>query len=81
MTGYSVYCHTTPSGRKYVGISCAPEKRWNHGKGYEKNYLFDRAIKKYGWDKIKHEILCEGLSLDEAKATEKELIAIFRSMS
>lgn len=72
---YSVYCHTIPSGRRYVGISCDPEKRWNKGKGYSKNYIFDRAIKKYGWDAIKHEILKEGLTLEEAKALEKELIA------
>ena len=75
MTEYSVYCHTTPSGRKYVGISCSPEKRWNSGKGYQKNYLFYRAINKYGWDNIKHEILYDGLSLADAKSMEKRLIA------
>lgn len=72
---YCVYCHTTPSGRRYVGISSFPEKRWRHGRGYEKNYLFSRAIEKYGWDNILHEILHDGLSLKEAKAIEKKLIA------
>lgn len=72
---YCVYCHTIPSGRKYVGISCNPEKRWSRGNGYSKNYLFSRAIKKYGWDNITHEILYEGLSLKEAKKIEKQLIA------
>jgi group I intron endonuclease len=70
-----VYVHTTPSDRRYVGISCSPVRRWGNGKGYKANYLFDRAIKKYGWENIKHEILYEGLSLEEAKAIEKELIA------
>lgn len=72
---YCVYCHTTPSGRRYVGISCSPEKRWRHGRGYENNYLFARAIEKYGWDNIRHDILYDGLLLKDAKALEKKLIA------
>lgn len=75
MNEYCVYCHTTPSKRRYVGISCEPKKRWRNGKGYEKNYLFSRAIEKYGWDNIEHTVLYEGLSLDEAKSIEKDLIA------
>lgn len=71
---YSVYCHTSPSNKKYVGISCNPEKRWNHGKGYIKNYLFYRAIEKYGWDNFKHEILYSELTAEEAKEIEIKLI-------
>lgn len=74
MKTYCVYCHTTPSNRRYVGISCDPHKRWRHGRGYEKNYLFANAINKYGWDNIKHEILYEGLSLEDAKKMEKTII-------
>ena len=66
MKNYCVYCHTTPSNRKYVGISCDPRKRWNDGKGYSKNYVFYRAIRKYGWENIKHEILFDGLSREDA---------------
>ena len=72
---YCVYCHTVPSGRRYVGISCDPVKRWRNGRGYEKNYLFYRAIEKYGWENIEHSILYDGLTLNEAKAIEKKLIA------
>lgn len=72
---YSVYCHTSPSNKKYVGISCNLEKRWNNGKGYIKNYLFYRAIEKYGWDNFKHEILYNQLTLEEAGKIEKQLIA------
>ena len=75
MNTYCVYCHTTPSNRKYVGISCDAKKRWNEGRGYSKNYIFYRAIKKYGWDNIKHEILYDGLTLEEAKDIEERLIA------
>lgn len=72
---YYVYCHTTPSNRKYVGISSNPQKRWNNGKGYIKNYLFRRAIEKYGWNNIEHKILFEVDSLGEAKSIEKRLIS------
>lgn len=72
---FCVYCHTTPSGRKYVGISCEPKKRWNDGKGYSKNYIFYRAIEKYGWENIKHEILYDGLDVETAKDIEAKLIS------
>ena len=75
MNDYCVYCHTTPSNRKYVGISCDPKKRWNEGRGYSKNYIFYRAIKKYGWDNIKHEILYDGIDLETAKEIEANLIS------
>lgn len=46
---------------------------------YQQNDHFFRAIVKYGWDNIKHEILYEGLSEDEAYETEKRLIREYRS--
>lgn len=75
MNDYKVYCHTSPNGKRYVGISNNPEKRWNNGKGYIKNYLFYKAIEKYGWDNFTHEILYENLSIDEAGEIEKKLIS------
>lgn len=79
MTGegkYTVYKHTTPNGKSYVGITSKPvEERWlKGGRGYKK-MTFWRAIEKYGWDNIKHEILLEGLSKEEAEKIERELIA------
>lgn len=73
---FSVYRHTTPSGRVYIGITRQrPEDRWKRGWGYNTNLVFFRAIEKYGWDNIKHEVLMEGLTEDEAKQAEIELIA------
>lgn len=37
------------------------------------------AIKKYGWDSIKHEIVAEGLSEADAKQMEKILISLYKS--
>lgn len=80
---YIVYKHTSPSGKVYIGITKnKPEYRWNHGRGYkEKDQpLFHRAIKKYGWDNITHEILYRGLSERDAKNIEISLIRIYKKL-
>lgn len=77
---YSVYKHTSPNGKIYIGItSMNPLYRWNKGKGYKKNSHFWRAIVKYGWDNFKHEILFSGLTKDEVCEKEIELIAKYKS--
>lgn len=74
MKTYCVYCHTSPSGKKYVGISCDPEKRWNSGRGYAKNYRFHRAIRKYGWNSFSHVVIADNLSVEDASKLERSLI-------
>lgn len=77
---YSVYKHTTPNGKVYIGITKQkPVKRWLHGKGYAKQGHFYNAILKYGWDNIKHEVLFTELTREEAEAKEVELIAEYKS--
>lgn len=77
---YSVYKHTCPNGKVYIGITrMALEKRWANGKGYNHNAHFSRAIKKYGWDKIKHEVLYTNLTKHEASDKERELIQKYKS--
>lgn len=79
MKQYCVYKHTTPSGKVYIGITCRnPKTRWGYGSGYQ-TQVFNRAIKKYGWGNIKHEILYSGLTEEEASEKEKELIAEYDS--
>ena len=72
---YSVYCHTFPNGKKYIGISSDCENRWRNGKGYETQPKMDRAIQKYGWENIKHDIVLSGLSKEQANELEKYLIS------
>ena len=56
---WSVYVHVFPNGKRYVGITGRPVKeRWKNGSGYH-GQVVENAIKKYGWDNIKHEILHE----------------------
>ena len=55
---FCVYKHVSPSHKVYIGItSRKPKKRWVNGEGYSNNDYFTKAIKKYGWDNFKHEIL------------------------
>nr|DAG19840.1 MAG TPA: intron associated endonuclease [Caudoviricetes sp.] len=75
-TNYTVYKHTTPSGKVYIGITeRKPEKRWNNGNGYKNNKHFYSAILKYDWKNIKHEIVENGLTKQQACDKEIELIA------
>lgn len=72
---YTVYKHTSPSNKVYIGItSKEPEMRWRRGNGYYNNKHFYRTIQKYGWDNIKHEILFSNLTKEKAEQKEIELI-------
>ena len=72
---WCVYIHTSPLGKKYVGITCqAPKDRWRNGNGYKHNSHFMRAIKKYGWDNFLHEIIADNLTERQAKDMEISLI-------
>lgn len=77
---FTVYVHTNKiNGKKYVGItSKKPQKRWNNGKGYERQYFYN-AIVKYGWENFEHEILKTGLTQEEADYWEKYYIQEFDS--
>ena len=80
VTNYCVYKHTTPSNKVYIGITCKDAKsRWRNGEGYATQDYFYKAIKKYGWKNINHEILFVGLSQEEAEKKEIELIELYRS--
>lgn len=81
MNKYIVYKHTTPNGKVYIGITRTTLERrcGSNGCNYSKNILFYRAIQKYGWQNIKHEILFDGLTKEQATAKEVELIAEYQS--
>lgn len=80
MNNYYVYKHTSPTNKVYIGITrVKPIYRWRNGKGYEECPRMYRAIKKYGWDNFKHEILFENLTKEEAEQKEIDLIAFYNS--
>lgn len=77
---YTVYKHTAPNGKVYIGITGQkPKYRWNNGNGYIENKHFYSAIRKYHWENFKHDILETGLTKEQACAKEFELIAYYDS--
>jgi len=81
---YCIYCHTSPSNKKYIGqtsMQDIPEKRWGYqGKGYQGNPHFWSAIQKYGWDNFIHEIIEDNLTLDEANEKEEYYIMLYETL-
>lgn len=77
---WCVYCHISPSGKRYIGITGQdPKKRWGNGKGYKENSYLTRSIEKYGWDNFQHIILEKNLTKEEAQIKEIDLIAFYKS--
>lgn len=77
---YSVYIHTCPNGKKYVGMtSREPKARWKSGHGYEHCTDFYSAIIEYGWRNISHEVVKTGLERAEAEELERALIAYYNT--
>lgn len=79
---YTVYMHTSPCGKVYIGITCRDvQRRWQNGRGYtySHNHHFEKAIEKYGWQNFTHEIIKTGLSKAEAEKMEIELIQQYDS--
>lgn len=80
MCNYVVYKHTLPNKKVYIGITKQnPKTRWQNGYGYKGNILFFRAIKKYGWENIKHTILFQELTKTQAEQKEIDLIKQYKS--
>lgn len=79
MKRFYVYVHTCPNGKRYVGCTTyKPEYRWGrNGEGY-KGQLFGKAVRKYGWSSITHEVF-EVESEEEMYRKEVELISFYHS--
>ena len=65
---YKLYKHTTPNNKVYIGITHQNvKKRWQNGKGYISNKYFYKAIQKYSWENIRHEIILYNLTKEQAE--------------
>ena len=65
---YTVYKHTSPVGKVYIGITkMNPVRRWANGLGYKNCTHFFNAILKYGKENFKIEVIeyCEENELDD----------------
>lgn len=77
---YKVYKLTSPSGKKYIGITKNElKKRFNNGRGYKGCPGMAEAIKKYGWKSFRCELLYDGLTKEEAEQKEIDLISYYKS--
>lgn len=74
---YVIYKHTSPSGHSYVGYTkLSINKRWKAKISEVKNLdlPLSKALRKYGQENWKHEVLFETNDKDEAHEKEKEFI-------
>lgn len=76
---FVVYEHLFPNGKRYIGISSNPQRRWANGLGYNHNEYMKRAIQKYGWENIEHHIRFDSLTKEDAETKEIELISFYKS--
>lgn len=75
---YCVYIHYFPNGKYYVGISKDIGSRWEgDGKHYDSNPDMYRAIQEFGWNNIRHRVVCSRLSKEEALSIENTLIRLY----
>ena len=82
MNTFTVYMHICPNGKKYIGITgIDPKRRWNNGSGYSSNKDFYKDIRKFGWGNVKHKILMENASREEAEYWEEVLIKKYDTMN
>lgn len=73
---YYLYKHTFPNNKVYIGIThLDPKLRWKKdGKGYTKQNLMWNAIKKYGWNNVKHEVLFHCNNKNKIEQLERKYI-------
>lgn len=77
---YTIYCHTCPDGKKYIGMtSMRLCERFGKGRFYQETSRFGIAIKEFGWENIEHEVLESGLNFEEACDMEKHYIKLYKT--
>ncbi len=77
---YTVYKHTSPEGKSYIGLtSQPPNNRFRNGDGYKFSDALYSDIQKFGWDSFTHDLLYEGLTREEGKKKEQEMIILYET--
>ena len=77
---YKVYCHIFPNGKIYIGITKQKlYQRFKGGKGYKGKTKMWYAIQKYGWENVKHNLLYDNLTKEQAEKMEIKLISLYHS--
>ena len=76
---FYVYIHTLPNGKIYVGETKSPKARWQSETMYKNNKRLLADIKEFGWENVKHEVVCAFESEVEAKIYEALFIVMLGS--
>jgi len=81
---YQVYRHTNIiNGKSYIGYTWRPKNRWQehlYSAKYGSTYKFHRALRKYGEQSFKHEVLLDGLlTSEQAKWAERFAVVKYDS--
>ena len=72
-----VYKHTFPNGAVYIGrTNMSPEDRWLNGWGYKNCPLMFNAILRFGWENVRHEIIADNLTEEDACTIESAQITL-----
>lgn len=80
---YIVYKYTFPDNKVYIGRTKneLTIRSGSNGRNYKNQPLVGKAIKDFGWDNIKKEIIYSNLTLDGANRLEQELIKKYNATS
>ena len=83
MAVWSLYMLSFPSGKCYIGqtIKTVQARYTEHCKPYSKCRAVSNAIKKYGIDEVRVELITTEHTQEDADRTEKELISFFKTLS
>lgn len=77
---YSIYVHTFPDGKKYVGMTSQDvENRWQLGWGYKDQKNVFNAINSVGWNNIQHDVIETVEDKKTALKREEYYTLLFRS--
>ena len=78
-----IYKHTNliKEGWSYIGqTTYNVGSRWKeNGHGYQKSFIFRRAIDKYGWDNFSHEIIENNVPIDKLDEREQYWIKFYHT--
>ena len=78
---YKVYEHINKvNGKRYIGQTglCLSD-RFQGGKGYSNQERFYSDILKYGWQHFEHNLIKDGLTKEESKKLERDLITKYET--
>ena len=77
-----IYKYTSPSGKSYIGqtVQSLSDRAGHNGKNYLGCKYFHNAIKKYGWNNFKVEILGE-FPIEQLNYQERKFIEVYNTLA